>query len=79
MGCQYLGGLKLGIEKKHMVNNLDIEKKKGLHIILWVTDILCVSDSQIAKNLEAFKISQLISTISSRLHCKSGKGQNCHV
>ena len=34
IGFQYLGGLKLGIEKKHIVNNLDIEKKKGLHIIL---------------------------------------------
>ena len=57
---------------KNMVNKLDI-KKKGWHIILWVTDILCVSDKHIAKSLKAFKMSHLVFTIRSRLHRKAGK------
>ena len=59
-------------KQKQVVNNFDIEKKR-LHIIMCLSDILCVTDRCIAKSLKAFEMSYLVSVILSRLHCKDGK------
>ena len=46
-------------KKKNIVNQLDIEKK-GFHTILLLTDIICVTDKLIAKNLSAFLMSYMV-------------------
>ena len=77
----YLPGLLSGIEeKKHFVNNLD-NKIKGFHVILWVTDILCVSDIQIAikKVLRLLKCHFWFSLYDPGCSVRLGKFQKCHV
>ena len=77
-------GLAQNLKPVWMKNLVSLRKHKKIKklligtLILWVTYILCVSDRQVAKNREAFKMSHLISTIWSRLRCKIEKCKTFH-
>ena len=49
-GLSIINKTVVGKSKKYIFDNSDIEKKR-FHIILGVTDVLCVSDRHISKSL----------------------------